>query len=109
MVASSRTLFGVYDSVYDAVFAMPERLVLAQAEYGKHFVRHVATSTVTDYTLPGSNHLYETILVGEIRPALCGTKFSARGNHFHGNPANVRHLCILCHVSLKLMLHPSLP
>ncbi|KAF8558949.1 hypothetical protein OG21DRAFT_1481240 [Imleria badia] len=32
---------------------------------------------------------FETILVGEIRPMLCGTRFSAKGNHYYGSLINL--------------------
>lgn len=105
MADSSWVLFGVYDSVYDTLLDMPDHLVLVQAEYGKHFVWHVVNATLMDFTLPNSIQPYETILVGEIRPALCSTKFSAKGNHYYGNLLNVRCFFLFSETDQILFIH----
>ncbi|KAF8438099.1 hypothetical protein L210DRAFT_866829 [Boletus edulis BED1] len=79
----------VYDSVFDCLLSMPHHLVLAQATYGQDFVRHVVANNVWDYRsahTPSQN--FDSILIGEIRPATCGTRFSARGNHYMGSQLN---------------------
>ncbi|KAF8415486.1 hypothetical protein L210DRAFT_876882 [Boletus edulis BED1] len=78
----------IYDHVYDTLFDMPSHLLLASGEYGVDFVRHVGARNNWSYVDPGSNVTYETILVGEIRPSLCGTRFSAKGTHYMGSIQN---------------------
>ena len=83
----------IYDSVYDSLLSMPARLVLARSTYGVDFGRHVVANNVWEYRSLGGLETFETILVGEIRPAECGTRFSAKGNHFLGSMVNVRISC----------------
>lgn len=80
-----------YDTVYDSLLTMPKHLVLAQVTYSVHFSRHIVANNVWDYRPPRGSEAFETILVGEIQPALCGTRFSAKGNHFMGSLFNVCH------------------
>ncbi|KAF8439960.1 hypothetical protein L210DRAFT_850314 [Boletus edulis BED1] len=77
-----------YDTVYDSLLTMPKHLVLAQATYEVHFTRHIVANNVWDYHPPRGSESFETILVGEIRPELCGTRFSAKGNHYMGSVFN---------------------
>ncbi|KAF8419142.1 hypothetical protein L210DRAFT_3655348 [Boletus edulis BED1] len=77
-----------YDTVYDSLLTMPKHLVLAQATYEVHFTRHIVANNVWDYRPPRGSESFETILVGEIRPELCGTRFSAKGNHYMGSVFN---------------------
>lgn len=84
----------VYDHVYDTLLSIPSHMVLACTEYGEDFVRHVTgPNNNWDYNHANTDISYETILVGEIRPALCGTRFSAKGTHYIGSAANVRAYC----------------
>ena len=84
----------IYDAVYDSLLSMPSRLVLAQANYQTDFMRQHGHSVNWDYKEIVSNQRYETIIVGEILPTLCGTRFSAKGNHFVGSHLKViRCLC----------------
>lgn len=68
---------------------MPPHLVLAWAEYGTDFIQYVSQNNIWDYKDMHSDTNYETILVGEVRPALCGTRFSAKGTHYMGSMSNV--------------------
>ena len=87
---SYRVNANVYDNVYDSLLTIPPHMLLACAEYGEDFVRHTTgPNNNWDYNDTNTDISYETILVGEIRPALCGTRFSAKGTHFIGSAANV--------------------
>ena len=91
--SSVESATNVYDSIYDSLLSMPARLVLAQSTYGIDVTQHVVANNVWEYRSLGGADTFETILVGEIRSTECGTRFSAKGNHFLGSMVNVRISC----------------
>lgn len=68
---------------------MPSHLVLARSSYGVDFACHIVATNVWEYRSLTGMENFETILIGEVRPAACGTRFSAKGNHFVGSLFNV--------------------
>ncbi|KAF8123679.1 hypothetical protein EV363DRAFT_1179422 [Boletus edulis] len=78
----------VYNSVYDSLLSMPGRLVLARSTYGVDFTRRIVANNMWDYRSLNGSENFETILVGEVKPAICGTRFSAKGNHYIGSLFN---------------------
>ncbi|KAH0840319.1 hypothetical protein J3R83DRAFT_1332 [Lanmaoa asiatica] len=86
---SSECASDIYNTVYDSLLAMPARLVLARSTYGVDFGRHIVANNVSEYRSLNGSESFKTILIGEILPAECGTRFSAKGNHYLGSMFNV--------------------
>ena len=68
---------------------MPSHLILARSSYGADFARHIVATNVWEYRSLSGTENFKTILISEIRPAACGTHFSAKGNHYIGSLFNV--------------------
>ncbi|KAG2135277.1 hypothetical protein DEU56DRAFT_737960 [Suillus clintonianus] len=76
---------GLYDDVVRQLMALPKGMSLGDATYQKDFVRETSLySGGFAYKCKENGGEYETVLVGEILPRPCGTKFSAMGNHYVG-------------------------
>ncbi|KAG2363179.1 hypothetical protein BDR07DRAFT_1484011 [Suillus spraguei] len=65
--------------------ALPRGVSLADATYKDDFIRDINANTGNfAYKCKDNAAEYETVLVGEILPRPCGTKFNAVGNHYLG-------------------------
>ncbi|KAF8122151.1 hypothetical protein EV363DRAFT_1183485 [Boletus edulis] len=91
-MTSAQATVSLYDSVYDSLLSMPGRLVLARSNYGTDFTRHIVANNMWDYRSLHGSEKFETILVGKVRPAICGTRFSAKGNHYIGSLFNPNYI-----------------
>ncbi|KAG1860012.1 hypothetical protein C8R48DRAFT_774706 [Suillus tomentosus] len=83
---------GLYDDVVRQLMALPKGMSLGDATYKDDFFQdsNIHTGNFA-YKCKDSGAEYETVLVGEIMPRPCGTKFGAIGNHYLGtaNTPNV--------------------
>ncbi|KAG0691706.1 hypothetical protein DFH29DRAFT_819128 [Suillus ampliporus] len=76
---------GVYDNVIHQLMDLPKGVYLGDATYRHTFKRDIDAHTSNfSYKCRDSPAEYETVLIGEILPRACGTKFSAIGNHYVG-------------------------
>ncbi|KAG1795860.1 hypothetical protein EV424DRAFT_1353357 [Suillus variegatus] len=83
---------GLYDDVVRQLMALPKGMSLGDATYKDDFTRETNVNTGNfAYKCKDNGVEYETVLVGEILPRPCGTKFNAIGNHYLGtaNTPNV--------------------
>ncbi|KAG1734242.1 uncharacterized protein EDB91DRAFT_1225736 [Suillus paluster] len=71
---------GIYDDVVRQLMALLKGMSLEDATYKDDFIRDNNVNT-GNFSYRAE---YETILVGEIMPRPCGTKFGAIGNHYLG-------------------------
>ncbi|KAF8130605.1 hypothetical protein EV363DRAFT_1166368 [Boletus edulis] len=78
----------IYNSVYDSLLSMAGRLVLARSTYRVDFACHIVASNMWNYCSINGSENFKTILVGKVRPEACGTRFSAKGNHYVGSLFN---------------------
>lgn len=82
---------GLYDDVVRQLMALPKGMSLGDATYKDDFIRESNVNTGNfAYKCRDNGAEYETVLVGEILPRPCGTKFSAIGNHYLGTANTVR-------------------
>lgn len=81
---------GLYDNVVRQLMALPKGMSLGDATYKDDFFRdsNIHTGNFA-YKCKDSDAEYKTILVGEIMPHPCGTKFGAIGNHYLGTANTV--------------------
>jgi hypothetical protein len=80
----------LHDQIVDQLMALPKGVSLGDATYKDHFIKDANVHTGNFvYKCPDSGVEYETVLIGEILPKSCGTKFSAMGNHYLGPTSSV--------------------
>jgi hypothetical protein len=92
---------GLYDDIIHQLMRLPKGMALGDATYKDDFIRDIHTGNYS-YRCRESRAEYETVLVGEILPRACGTKFSAIGNHYLGMANTVKELSLTVACAINL-------
>jgi hypothetical protein len=80
----------LYDTIVNQLIALTKGVSLGDATYKEDFIWDINTNTGNfAYLYKDIGAEYETVLVREIMPRLCGTKLNAMGNHYIGTATTV--------------------
>ncbi|KAG1894299.1 uncharacterized protein F5891DRAFT_961758 [Suillus fuscotomentosus] len=83
---------GLYDDVVRQLMALPKGMSLGDTTYKDDFICESNINTGNfAYKCRDNGAEYETVLVGEILPRPCGTKFNVIGNHYLGTRESYRY------------------
>jgi len=80
----------MYEQLYNYIRTQPNRVSLAEAQYGEDFRRETDNRGNISFINNHTNSEYEILIPAEIAAFTCGTKLQACGSHWTGRVDQVQ-------------------